>query len=329
MRAWRIERIGEPDEAIALAETVAPEPAPGEVAIRVEAAGLGLPDVFMCRGTYAFRPELPAVPGQEVCGIVTRAGDGARTPVGTRVSAVTSFFRSCGGLADQTVALDAATYPVPDDLPAADAAAFAIPYHTAWLALVDRGGLRRDETLLVLGAAGGSGSAAVALGRALGARVIASASGPEKAAWCTQLGAHVTVDPRAPDWVETVRAATDGRGVDLVFDPVGGEAFDAGIETLARGGRLLAVGYASGEWRDASTAKLVMRNVSVMGVFVGAYERDAMLEVHDATLGHWRAGRLPSLVGRVVGFDDVPTALGELAERRAVGKWIVDVAGAA
>lgn len=326
VRAWQIQRLGEPKEAIAQAELDLPEPGPGELRVRVEAAALGLPDVFMCRGSYAFRPELPFVPGQEVVGVVDAAGEGATARPGDRVMGVTAFFRGCGGFAEFALALDASMYSAPESIEAGDAAAFVIPYHTAHLALVTRGALQPGETLLVLGAAGGSGSAAVALGRALGARVLACVGGDDKADWCSGLGADAVIDHREGPLGDALNALTDGRGADVVFDPVGGAAFEAALDGLASGGRLLAVGYASGAWSDAPTRALVSKNASVVGVFVGAYAKPFLTGVHDSLIAHWEAGRLPSLVSRELDFDAIGDALGELAERRALGKLVARVA---
>jgi NADPH2:quinone reductase len=328
MRAWQIQKHGEPAEAIQLCEVPVPEPQPDEVRIRVAAAGLGLPDVFLCRGSYAYRPSLPFTPGQEVAGVVSAVGAEASTAVGTRVMAVTAFFRGFGGLAEEALALDAATHPAPEDMDATDAAGFVIPYHTAAIGLTVRGRLQAGESLLVLGAAGGSGAAAIQLGRALGARVIAVASGPEKSQACRALGADEVVDSRAQDLVTAVREATGKRGADVVFDPVGGESFDAALECIASEGRVLAIGYASGAWHDASTAALVRKNASVVGVFVGAYAKPFLSELHTELLSHWKSGRIRSLVSKQVDFEDVPQALGEIAARRATGKIVARVAGA-
>lgn len=323
MRSWQVERYGEPREALALCEVEEPEPAAGEVRIAVAAAAIGLPDVFMCRSSYVFKPELPFTPGQEVSGIVTAVGAGSATPVGSRVMAVTAFFRGFGGFAESALALDASTYPAPDDMDAGAAACFVIPYHTAYLGLVTRGRIEAGETLVVLGAAGGSGSGAVALGRALGANVIAVAGGSEKVEACRALGADTVIDHRERDIGEAVREATDGRGADLIYDPVGGAACASALRAIASEGRLLAIGYASGEWHDASTQALVGRNASVVGVFVGAYSKPFLSDVHEVLLKLWRAGGLPSLVSRDVEFSEVPAALDDLACRRTHGKAVV------
>jgi NADPH:quinone reductase len=221
MRAWQVIKHGEPNDAMELAEKAVPEPGPGEVRIRVKAVGLGLPDVFMCRGTYAFNPALPFTPGQEVVGIVTAAGEGVDLAVHSRVIATTSFIQGDGGFAEQALAPIGATYCIPDEMPDQDAAAFLIPFQTAHIALVRRGQLSRGETLLVHGGAGGVGSAAIQVGCALGAKVIATATGPERTKACLEMGASLAIDIGAEDFAEAVIKATEGRGANVIFDPVG------------------------------------------------------------------------------------------------------------
>jgi len=322
MRAWSVTQHGEPLDAIAVTEKARPEPAPGEVQIEVDAVALGLPDVFMCRGSYVFRPELPFTPGQEVSGTVTAVGEGASTAVGARVMAVTSFFRGHGGFAEYALALDGATHPAPANMDAAEAACFAIPHHTAYLGLVTRGQMAAGENLVVLGAAGGSGSAAISLGRALGARVIAVVGGSEKAEVCRALGADITIDHQSEGIAEAVLRATEGRGADLVYDPVGGDAFDQAVDCIASEGRILAIGYASGEWHDASTLKLVSKNASVVGVFVGAYAKPFLSEVHDELLALWSQGALANLVAREIDFNGIGDGLEAIATRRANRKLV-------
>lgn len=326
MRAWQVVRHGRPEEALERRDVAMPEPGPGEARVRVEMAGLGLPDVFMCGATYAFEPALPFTPGQEVVGTVTASGEGG-PEVGARVLAVTAFFKGFGGLADEAIVLAGSAFPAPASLSAADAAGFAIPFHTAWLGLVRRGALAPGDVVVVLGAAGGSGAAAVALARALGHRVIAVARGAEKAAFCREIGADAVVDSEAPDLGDAIRAANAGCGVDVVFDPVGGAPAKQALRALASEGRLLAVGYASGQWAEAPTAALVQANTSIVGVYVGAYDRGDVLAAHQACMALHAEGRLPSLVRRVVDFDAIPTALGDLADRRSIGKVVARVGG--
>ena len=213
-----------------LSEKAVPEPGLGEVRILVKATALGLPDVFMCRGTYAFNPAIPFTPGQEVVGIVTAIGEGVDLAVGSRVVAVTSFIQGNGSFAEQALAPIGATYPVPEDMPDEDAAAFLIPFQTAHIALARRGQLTQDETLLVHGAAGGVGSAAIQVGRALGAEVIATATGPERVKACLEMGATLAIDLGAEEFPEAVNRVTEGRGANVVFDPVGGDVFDSVVQ---------------------------------------------------------------------------------------------------
>lgn len=327
MRAWQVATLGEPVEALRLVEVDEPVPAAGELRVRVLAAGIGLPDALLCRGTYAFRPPLPFVPGQEVCGVVEEVGAGVDDPAlapGTRVMGVTCFPDGRGGFADVTV-LDAANaFRVPDAMPALEAASFRIGFSTAWTALVRRATVAPDETVVVLGAAGGSGLAAVQLAHALGARVIAVASGAEKLARCTEAGADVVVDRAEASVPDEVLAATEGRGADVVFDPVGGPLADSLLAAMAPRGRFLAVGFASGRWVEAPTARLVGRNVSLLGVLAAGWGREDDLAAHEQLLALSGRGAL-GLAPTPVPFADLPAALTDVAVGRTVGKLVLDV----
>ncbi len=325
MRAWKIQRYGEPGNAIELGEAAIPEPNPDELRIRVDAVAIGLPDVFMCRGVYPFKPELPFTPGQEVSGVVTAAGANVKTPIGARVMALTSFFRGYGGFAEEALAPENTTFTAPKEMKSTEAACFVIPYHTAYLGLEARGKLRPGETLLVLGGAGGTGTAAIQLGKAIGARVIAVAGGEEKVEVCRRCGADVVIDHSEVNWVKAVKEATGRRGADVIYDPVGGDAFESAIHCLANEGRLLAIGFASGAWRDASTEVLVRKNVSVMGVFFGAYDKPYLEKVQDRLLARWREGAIRGLVESEVPFEEVSVALEKLGQRRSSGKTVVRV----
>jgi NADPH2:quinone reductase len=218
--------------------------------------------------------------------------------------------------------MEGMVYPVPDGMSDEGAAAFGIPYQTAWIGLVTRGGLKEGDTLVVLGGAGGSGSAAVQLGHALGARVIAVAGGAEKAQQCRVFGADETIDHQQQDFVAEVNRLTEERGADLVFDPVGGEMLRRSVHCLANAGRLLAVGFACGEWGDASTHALVLKNASVLGVFAGAYNPRQRLEIHAELTRLYEQRLIAPLVHDVVGFDAVPQALSDLESRRVNGKLV-------
>lgn len=301
-----------------------PVPGPGELRVQVSAAAIGLPDVLMCRASYPLTPALPFVPGQEVSGMVDAVGEGVDVPLGTRVMAVTSFMDGRGGFAEAAIATAATAFRVPDEMSDADAAGFRIGYSTAWIGLVRRGGLAAEEWLLVLGAAGGSGAAAVQLGRALGARVVAVANGADRVAYCERLGAEVTIDRNAGTVADDVLAATDGRGVDAVYDPVGGDAASEAFRALAPGGRFLAVGFASGEWAQPTTADLVRRNHSLVGVYAGGLTRAEHEADHEALLAMAAEGGL-GVISTPVAFEQLPEALESVADGSAVGKLVVEV----
>ena len=326
MRAWQVGRHGEPRDVLRAVTIAAPDPGPGEVRVQVVAAAIGLPDVLLCRGTYAFSPSLPFVPGQEVCGVVDAVGDGVDLVPGTRVMGVTAFYDGRGGLGEATVLAAANAFRVPEAMTAAEAAAFRIGFSTAWAALVRRGGLMAGETLLVLGAAGGSGQAAVQLGHALGARVIAVAAGPERLAFCGGLGAEVGIDRTEGSVPDAVLEATDGRGADMIFDPVGGPPAASALRALATGGRFLAVGFASGEWVEVDTRDLVVRNQSLVGVLASGPSREVEEADHEALLGLVADGALRSPV-TAVAFEDVPEALERVGVGATTGKLVVAVDG--
>jgi NADPH:quinone reductase len=321
MRAWQVVEHGEPEAVMKLGEKPVPQPGPGEVRILVKALALGLPDVFMCRGTYAFNPALPFTPGQEVVGIVTAAGEGVELALDSRVIATTSFIQGNGGFAEQALAPISATYGIPEDMPDEDAAAFLIPFQTAHIALVRRGQLLPGETLLVHGGAGGVGSAAIQVGCALGARVIATATGPERVKACLALGASLAIDVGTEDFAEAVNKATDGRGANIIFDPVGGDVFIRSFNCIANEGRLLAIGYSSGKWKNAATGAVVFKNCSVVGVLAALYDKDFLDRTHEELLKLYAEGKIRPTTQKV-SFDDIPTALTDLADRKVIGRVV-------
>jgi NADPH2:quinone reductase len=302
-------------------------PPPGMLRVRVEACGIGLPDVFMCRGSYALTPKLPFTPGQELAGVVLEAGAGARARAGARVMAVSAFFMGQGGFADEAFALDDFCFPVPAEMPMAEAAAFLIPYHTAWIGLVKRGALQPGETLLVTGGAGGTGSAAIQLGRALGARVLATARGAERQAFCRTLGAELALDPGA-ELAAAVRDATGGRGADVVYDTVGGETFEAATRCIAHEGRLLLIGFASGRWGRIDPAHMVRQNYAVVGVIPSGYGRETKEAAQAELLAHRARGALRVPLDARVPFERLPDALERLARGAVLGKLVLGVAAA-
>ncbi|MDZ7783616.1 MAG: NADPH:quinone oxidoreductase family protein [Halioglobus sp.] len=324
MRAWQVTGAGSPDQVIEPGSRDVPEPGPGELQIEIAAAGMGLPDVLMCRGEYAYSPALPFTPGQEVAGVITEVGEDVdAAAIGRRVMGVTAFYSGHGGYAEYCLAPEFAVYPVPDGMSDAEAAAFGIPYHTAWVGLKWRADIEPGDVLLVHGGAGGTGSAAIQLGAALGARVIATAGSDDRLDFCRSLGADGAINYREADFAAAVLELTEGRGADVIYDPVGGEIFERSASCIAPGGRLLAVGFACGRWGAADTRALVMRNGSVMGVFVGAYGHDEMSACHAELAGLYAAGRITVPLAATIGFDEVGDYLCRLERREIRGKVVV------
>jgi NADPH2:quinone reductase len=335
VQGWSVVSHGAPADVLEFGELAVPEPEPGTVTLRVAAAALNLPDERLCRGTYQMRPELPFTPGFEASGIVEAVGEGVDPGlVGRHVVGVAGPPR--GALAEVAQIRSTGLYAMPEGADAvtdADAAAMLIAFTTGHLALHRRGKLRAGETLLVHAGAGGVGSAAIQLGVIAGAHVIATAGGPAKVELCRELGAHVAIDYRDLDvkgLVAAVKEATDGRGVDVVYDSVGGDVLHASRRVLAREGRLLIVGFASGELADLPTNHALYRNYDVVGVYAGGYsgpqDADYRREMWQELLGYARAGRIRPVIDRELTLDgDVPGALTDLAERRTVGKVVIQV----
>jgi NADPH2:quinone reductase len=323
MRAWQVQRAGEPIDVLKEVDIDPPQPGPGQVRIDVTAAGMGLPDVFMCRGTYPLTPPLPFTSGQEATGTITAAGEGVDLPMGSRIMCVTAFIEGSGSFAEECLVSADSVFAVPKGLTDAQAAGFWIPHLTGWIGLVLRGGLVAGDWLVVLGAAGGSGVAALQLGRALGARVIAVVSDEERAAFCRSLGAEATFNHREGPVAPALRDMTGGHGVDLIYDPVGGALAEDAAGAMARDGRLLAVGFASGAWPNLATHNLVVTNTSVVGVFAGGYAREELDHIHASLAELVADGRLRNAVTAEVPFDDLPNALQQMADRSVVGKLVM------
>ncbi|MGA5798008.1 NADPH:quinone oxidoreductase family protein [Streptomyces cellulosae] len=260
MQAWQVHELGEPREVMRLADVGRPTPGEGQVLLRVRAANINFPDALMCRGQYQVRPPLPFTPGVEICG---------ETEDGRRVIANPAL--PYGGFAEYALADAAALLPAPDALDDAEAAALHIGYQTAWFALHRRAHLEAGETLLVHAAAGGVGSAAVQLGKAAGATVIGVAGGAGKAAVARELGCDVVIDRREQDVVAAVKEATGGRGADVIFDPVGGEAYTQSAKTVAFEGRIVIVGFASGTIPSPGLNHALIKNYAILGLHWGLY----------------------------------------------------------
>jgi NADPH:quinone reductase len=321
MRAAVVAALAGPD-ALVLREVPEPLPAPDQILVDVECAGVAFPDVLRTRGEYQLRPELPFSPGWEVSGVVRADGGGFQA--GDRVAAMPIV----GGFAE-SVAVDARmVFPLPDDVSFARGAALPLNYLTAHLALVRRGRLSQGETVLVQGAAGGLGSAVCSLAGALGARVIAVVSTDEKAEIVRAAGAHAVV--LADGFKDRVRHLTGGRGVDMVVDPVGGDRFTDSLRSLATEGRLLVLGFAGGDIPTVRTNRLLLTNTCVMGVAsneLWTLEPDYPAEQWRDLIPRVESGAIDPLIGAEFPLSDAASAIRMLDERRAHGKILIRVGG--
>lgn len=317
MQAWQVATIGAPAQKTSVAQ---PQPGPGEARIKVAACGLNFADLLMQQGKYQEHPALPYTPGMEFAGTVDALGPETDGPaIGSRVAA----FAGSGGLANYAIVPAARLVPLPDAMSFAQAAAFQIAYGTSHLALDHKARLQPGETLLVLGAAGGVGLTAVEIGKRIGARVIACARGPEKLAIARAAGADLTIDSDTPDLKAAFKALG---GVDVVYDPVGGPAFTAALSACRPEGRLLTIGFASGEVPPIPANLLLVKNLSVIGLYWGGYLSFApqILTASLRTLFQWFAeGGLRPHISHELPFDAYPDGLTLLKTRQATGKIVI------
>jgi NADPH:quinone reductase len=324
MKAWQLSRYGEPQEVLELAEVPQPSPGPGQLLVRVLAAAANFPDALMCLGTYQVRPPLPFCPGVELCGeVVAAAPDVTGFATGDRVIGGTVLPH--GAFAEYALMDAAGALPAPPGLDDAEAAPFHITYQTGWFGLHRRARLAPGETLLVHAAAGGVGSGAVQLGKAAGARVIGVAGGPEKTAVARELGADVVVDRHREDFVAVVKDVTGGRGADVVYDPVGGDAFRKSTKCIAFEGRILVVGFASGDIPSAALNHALVKNYSIVGLHWGLYQqRDpgAIVECHAELTRLAAAGMIRPLISERLTLADVPDGLRRLATGATIGRVV-------
>lgn len=322
MRAVRVhELVGPP--GLRVDELPDPEPGPGEVLVDVRAAGVNFPDVLLSRGKYQFRPSPPFVPGGEVAGVVRAVGDGVTAVApGERVAATMVH----GAFAERIVVPEAAVVKLPDAVAFDVAAATLMTYQTSYHALVDRAALRAGETLLVLGAAGGVGIAAVELGKLLGARVIAAASSAAKLAFCRRHGADEVIDYTREDLKERTKALTGGQGVDVVYDPVGGPFAEPALRAIAWQGRYLVVGFAAGEIPKIPLNLVLLKGCQLVGVFWGAFVAREPAK-NRANAGRIftavAAGELRPHVDATLPFARAAEALDRLERRDVLGKLVL------
>lgn len=325
MKAVLCRQFG-PPEALTLAEVPKPSIGGGQVRIAARACGVNFPDVLMIRGLYQLKPPFPFSPGMEIAGdIVEVAGDARNLQVGQRVMATMTR----GGFAEEVIAPAANVFPMPAAMSYEHGAGFPLAYGTSHVALTHRARLKAGETLLVLGAAGGVGLAAVEIGKGLGARVIAAASTAAKLELARSHGADELIDYTAENLRQRLIELTSGRGVDVIYDPVGGEFFDQAARRLAWEGRYLVIGFASGRIPSLPANIALLKNASIVGTFWGAYLRKDPSLIRDsfAQLTAWHtAGRLKPHIHQVYALDEAPAALRQLMDRRAMGKVLLKTA---
>jgi NADPH2:quinone reductase len=321
MRAVLCRGWGEVGDLV-LAEVPAPVPAAGEVLIEVKATAVNYADALMVAGRYQTRPPLPFSPGLETAGVVARCGqDVRRFKPGDRVMAILAY----GGLAELAVAGEAETFPVPDGMSFEEAGAFPVAYISSHVALRWQARLEPGETLLVLGAAGGVGLTAVEIGKAMGARVIAAASTPEKLAVARERGADDVVNYASEKLTERVLALTDGKGADVCFDPVGGDLFDAALSSLGWGGRILLIGFVAGVPQIPAN-RLLVKHRSALGSSLRYFRWHAPDKLARSVeeLGRWYGeGKLRPCVTQRLPLERSAEAIQLLTERRAHGKVVV------
>ena len=312
-----------PDAPLTMAERPVPAPGSGEARIRVSACGVNFADTLMVAGRYQERPDYPVVPGLEVAGEVVELGpDTNGPPPGTRVAALCGH----GGYAGEVCAPAAACVPVPDGMPSDQAASLLVSYGTAELALRYRARIQPGETLLVLGAAGGVGLTAVEVGKLLGARVIACARTEERLRHARARGADVTLAVEADALRDAVREVTDGRGADVVFDPVGGDMFRAAMRAAAFEGRLLPIGFASGSVPQIPANILLVKNLTAIGLYWGIYFRhkpEVLGESVKRILSWYESGSIRPHVGHSLPLRQAEDALELLRNRRSTGKIVL------
>ena len=322
MRAWQVNQWCEP-EGMVFAEVPEPFPGLGEVRIRNKAAALNFFDILQIQGKYQVKPPFPFTPGAEVSGVVDAVGDGVQAfQPGDAVMAIPEG----GGFAECTVVPQGKVFRIPAGMPWAEAAGFPVVYHTSWFALHDRAKLAPGEWLLVHAGASGVGMSAIQLGKALGSNVLATAGSAEKLDFARRQGADHVLDYRSNTWVEAVKELTGGRGADVIYDPVGGDVFDLSTKCIAAGGRLLVIGFASGRIPSIATNRILLKNMSVVGVFWGghvlankAYSASAQTRLDKL----WEAGKIRPEVSSHWQLQELPAAMKALAERLVCGKAVL------
>jgi NADPH2:quinone reductase len=314
-----------PAETLVLEEIASPEAKSNEVLLQIHAAGVNFPDTLIIEGKYQFKPPFPFSPGGEAAGVVTAVGEKvSHLKVGDRVMALTGW----GSFAEEVAVPGYNVMPIPASMDFASAAAFGMTYGTSMHALKQRANLQPGETLLVLGASGGVGLAAVEIGKAMGARVIAAASSAEKLEVAKAAGADELINYSESSLKDEVKRLTGGQGADVIYDPVGGDLFDAAIRSIAWNGRLLVVGFASGRIPELPVNLTLLKGAAVVGVFWGSFAQRQPQDnaANFQQLFAWHAaGKLKPLVSQTFPLAQAGEAINCLGQRKAVGKVVVSV----
>lgn len=324
MRAWRIAKAGEAADVYQLADIAPPVPGKGQVRVRVLGAAVNYPDVMMARGHYQVQPPYPYTPGVELCGEVLELGtDTIGISVGDRIVGTADL--PAGAFAEEALMNAALSQQAPGQLDDAEAAALHIAYQTGWFGLHRRARLQRGDTLLVHAAAGGVGSAAVQLGKAAGATVIGVVGGPEKASIAIELGCDLVLDRNTDDLVAEIKKATNGKGVDVAYDPVGGAAYDVCAKTIAFEGRILVVGFASGTVPSPGLNHALIKNYSIVGLHWGLYNAydPAAITAAATEINALVAGGIRPLISKRVSLEEAPDAVTAVGEGTTAGRVVV------
>ncbi|MDM7949633.1 NADPH:quinone oxidoreductase family protein [Hydrogenophaga sp.] len=326
MHAWLCENpVGV--EALKWTELPTPDPKASEVLIEIQAASLNFPDLLIVQNKYQMKPPLPFVPGSEYAGVVRAVGDGVKhLQVGQSVACLSGT----GGFATHTVAPAALCMPLPAGFPPVDAAAFIMIYATSWHALMDRAALKAGETVLILGAAGGVGTSAIQLAKAAGARVIAAASSDEKCALCKTLGADETINysvhTPAKGLREEIKRLTDGKGPDVIYDPVGGDFAEPAFRSIGWRGRYMVVGFASGPIPSLPLNLTLLKGASIMGVFWGDFARrepQANAQMMQTLAGMYLKGQIKPQIDQTLPMRELPKAFAVMGSRSVKGKLVM------
>ncbi|MEW6128449.1 MAG: NADPH:quinone oxidoreductase family protein [Acidobacteriota bacterium] len=322
MKAWLVKQWGEPQQ-MTLEEIAIPTPAAGEVRIKNQASAVNFFDILQIQGKYQIKPPFPFSPGAEVAGVVDAVGEGVTGfTIGDRVQAGVST----GGYAEYAIAKANRIFKIPDAMSFTEAAAMYIVYQTAYFALKERAKLQAGEWLLVHSGAGGVGMSAIQIGKAFGAKVIATAGSDEKLAFCKSLGADFTLSYRDDSWVDEIKKITTGHGVDVIYDPVGGDVFDLSSKCIATYGRLLVIGFAGGRIPTIAANRILLKNISIVGVFWGAHiekHPDYLAQSQNELFAMYTAGKIKPIVSKAYALEDAPQALQTLANRQAYGKLVL------